>query len=148
MAGRNRGLSIDYKVFEDLAADLDRLGVDLKETFTFAMEEQGKKVADDTKAAVQKANLPAKGVYSSGETEKSIVMQPKVEWSGDVGELNLGFDKTKAGAGGFLITGTPKMQPDYELESIYARKAYSNKLETNIRNHLEKKIWYMLRRYK
>lgn len=34
MAARKRGLSIDFQVFEDFAAELDDLGADLKEIFT------------------------------------------------------------------------------------------------------------------
>ena len=138
--GRNKGLSIDFSCFEEFAEELDGLGADLKGIFTDIMEQEGETVAEDTKEAVAKSNLPASGKYSTGDTQKTIVMQPKVEWSGNLGEMGLGFDKTQPGAGGFLITGTPKMKPDYELEKIYARKTYANKMQKDIMEYLQAEI--------
>ena len=106
MAARKSAIEIDFGVFGDLAEQLEKLGGDVKESFTEVMEEQGKIVARDTKAAVAKSNLPAGGEFSKGKTEKSIIMNPQVEWSGSVGSIGLGFDKTQPGAGGWLITGT------------------------------------------
>jgi len=148
MAGRNKGLSIDFSVFEDFASELENLGADLKEVFTDVLEQEGETVAEDTKEAVQKAYLPAKGEFSRGDTESSIVMQPKVEWSGSIAEIGLGFDKKKPGAGGFLITGTPKMQPDHELEKIYAQKKYSRNMTNDIMEYLQAEIDDKLKRFK
>lgn len=89
---------------------------------------------------MESANLPAKGVYSRGETEQSIVRDAKTEWHGSLGEIAMGFDKSKPGAGGFLITGTPKMQPDRALESIYGKKSYETKARNKIREKLKKEI--------
>lgn len=147
MAGRN-SLKIDFQVFGDFAAELDKLGADLKSIFTDVMEQEAETVAEDTKDAVKSANLPAHGIYSTGDTEDSIVMQPQVEWSGELGEIGLGFDKTKPGAGGFLITGTPRMQPDYKLEDIYARKSYEKKMTSDIMDYLSAEIDDHMRNFK
>jgi hypothetical protein len=147
MAGRKNSLNIDFGVFSDLSEELDKLGADLKEIFTDVMQQEGETVAEDTKEAISKANLPAGGKYSQGDTEKSIVMQPTVEWSGDLGEMGLGFDKTQPGAGGFLITGTPKMQPDYALEQIYGRKSYERKMTEDIMDYLSAEIDSHLKRF-
>lgn len=147
MAGRN-SLKIEFSVFEDFAAKLDELGADLKSIFTDVMEQEAETVAEDTKEAVESANLPARGIYSQGDTKDSIVMQPRVEWSGDLGEIGLGFDKTKPGAGGFLITGTPRMRPDYKLEDIYARKSYERKLVGDIMDYLSAEIDDHMREFK
>lgn len=147
MAGRN-SLKIEFSVFEDFAAKLDELGADLKSIFTDVMEQEAETVAEDTKEAVERANLPARGIYSQGDTKDSIVMQPRVEWSGDLGEIGLGFDKTKPGAGGFLITGTPRMRPDYKLEDIYARKSYERKLVGDIMDYLSAEIDDHMREFK
>ena len=148
MARRKNSLSIDFSVFSDFAAELDDLGADLKEIFTDVMEQEGETVAEDTKEAVKASNLPAKGKYSKGDTEKSIVMQPQVEWSGSVGEIGLGFDKTQPGAGGWLITGTPKMQPDYELQRIYGQKKYERKMTEDITDYLQAEIEDRLKEFK
>lgn len=147
MAGRY-GFHIDYQVFSDFSEELEKLGANLKEVFTDVMEQQGETVAEDTKEAVQKAYLPAKGAYSTGETEKTIVMQPKVQWSGMVGEIGLGFDKNQPGAGGFLITGTPKMAPDAQLEKIFVRKKYQRDMEKDMMKYLQAEIDDRLGRFK
>lgn len=135
-------ISIDFSAFSDYAEKLDKMGADLKSVFNEAMEEAGKQVANDTKKAVEDANLPAKGQFVSKDrnTENSIIENPKVRWQGSLGELPLGFDKTVQGHGGFLITGTPKMQPDIALERIYARKAYETKIKKLIEKKLQERI--------
>lgn len=145
---RKNSINIDFSVFSDFADELDRLGADLKTIFTDVMEQEGETVAEDTKDAVSKSNLPAQGRYSQGDTEASIVMQPKVEWSGELGEMGLGFDKTKPGAGGFLITGTPKMQPVSQLVDIYGRKSYERKLTNDIMDYLGAEIDDHMQRFK
>ena len=101
MAKRKAMISIDFSAFDSYAEQLDNLGADLQEIFTSAMEEVGAEIQEDTINALEKANLPAKGVYSKGTTENQVIRDPKVEWHGTVGEMPLGFDKTKPGAGGF-----------------------------------------------
>lgn len=147
MAARKNSISIDFSVFSDYAEELDKLGADLKEIFTDVMEQEGETVAEDTKDAVQKGNLPAGGKYSQGDTERAIIAQPKVEWSGELGEMGLGFDKTLPGAGGFLITGTPKMQPVQELVNIYGRKSYERKMTEDIMDYLGAEIDDRLKRF-
>lgn len=137
---RNKGLSIDFSAFADLAEELDNMGADLKKVFTDVMEQEGEDVQIETLEAIAAANLPAKGIYSIGDTRNSIDLYPKVTWEGSVGELPLGFDKTKPGAGGWLITGTPRMAPDHELEKIYVQKTYKRKLIEHIRDDLENEI--------
>lgn len=147
MAARKNSISIDFSVFSDYAEELDKLGADLKEIFTDVMEQEGETVAEDTKDAVQKGNLPAGGKYSQGDTERAIISQPKVEWSGELGEMGLGFDKTLPGAGGFLITGTPKMQPVQELVDIYGRKSYERRMTEDIMDYLGAEIDDRLKRF-
>ena len=136
MAGRNQ-LKIDFSNFSIYAEKLDALNADLKKIIGDAMEQAAETVQDDTRDAVAAANLPAGGIYSNGDTEASIIQDPRVRWSGSLGEIGIGFDKTVPGAGGFLITGTPKMQPDYALQDIYARKKYANKIKRQIEEELQ-----------
>ena len=129
---RGKGLYIDFHVFGDLIAKLDDLQANLHEIVGDIMEAEGEEVTVLTQEAVAKAYLPAKGDYSNGDTEKSIVKNPQVEWSGEVATIGLGFDQTMPGAGGFLITGTPKMNPDYKLEQIYSSNRFTKKMEKRI----------------
>ena len=140
MAKRKNNISIDFSAFEEYAAKLEELEADLQQVFTEAMEQAGKQVADDTVAAVQSQNLPAHGKYSHGKTMESIIKDPRVSWSGSLGVMPLGFDKTKPGAGGWLITGTPHMQPDHALQNIYGSNSYTKKINKQIEESLQQAI--------
>lgn len=140
MAKRKNYISIDMYQFADYADKLDKLGADLKKIIGETMEEAGEDIQKDVDNAMQRANLPAKGKYSRGTTAKSIIDHPKVKWSGSYGEMPLGFDKSKPGAGGWLITGTPKMQPDKKLAKIFQSKKYAEEISKKIRERLAKEI--------
>lgn len=140
MSARKRMIDIDFSCFGDYAEKLDNLGASLQEAFSNAMEQAAETVQEDTIEAMAKGNLPAGGKYSQGDTEAAIIRDAKVVWHGSVGEIDLGFDKTKPGAGGFLITGTPKMQPNRALEDIYGRKKYERQLKKDIEEVLQDEI--------
>lgn len=88
------------------------------------LEKVGERISNDTIEAVQAGNLPAGGVYSTGDTEAAVVKNPQVTWDGGVASIPVGFDFNKPGAGGWLISGTPKMRPDAALRKIYKGKKY------------------------
>jgi hypothetical protein len=140
MAKRKSMISIDSSNFASYAEKLDKLGANLQKVFTEAMEQAAEKVSNDTIEAMASGNLPAGGKYSQGETEASIIRDAKVVWHGSVGTIGVGFDKTKPGAGGFLITGTPKMKPNYRLEDIYSRRKYENDIKKDIIKVLQNEI--------
>ena len=124
MASRKNSLSIDFSNFAEYAERLDELNADLKEIFQDAMEQAAETVEWDIMDALADANLPALGKYSQGM----------------LGEIPIGFDKTMPGAGGWLITGTPKMRPDYKLEDIFSRRSYERKIKKQIDGHLQEEI--------
>lgn len=133
-------LSIDFSNFSEYAEKLDRLGANLQKVIGDAMDQAAETVQDDVREAMSSANLPAGGKYSQGDTTAQIISDPKTVWHGSQGEIGLGFDKTKAGAGGFLITGTPKMRPNYALEDIFSRKKYLTKINKQIKEELQDAI--------
>lgn len=137
---RKNYIAVDFSAFAEYAEKLDRLGADLKDIIGDAMEEAAKQVQEDTADAVESANLPAGGQYSDGETRASIVRDVTPKWSGSVGEVHLGFDKSKPGAGGFLITGTPKMAPDAALAEMYSGRKYQRQINKMIEEHLQKAL--------
>ena len=137
---RKNYIAVDFSAFAEYAEKLDRLGADLKDIIGDAMEEAAKQVQEDTADAVESANLPAGGQYSDGETRASIVRDVTPKWSGSVGEVHLGFDKSKPGAGGFLITGTPKMAPDAALAEMYSGKKYQRQINKMIEERLQKAL--------
>ncbi len=140
MAARKQGVSIDFSAFSDLIEQLEKLGANIEDVIADAMEQTAETVEVDTVAAMASANLPAGGKYSQGETMASIVRNAKARKNGVSVEIDIGFDKTKPGAGGFLITGTPKMRPNYALEKIYGSKKYENDLKKDIDQLLQDEI--------
>lgn len=133
-------LSVDFSNFSNYAEKLENLGADLQDIFGKVMQEAAEEVQNETRAALADGNLPAHGKYSQGDTMNSVVDDTSVTWHGYVGEVSLGFDKTKKGSGGFLITGTPKMKPDYKLQEIYQTKKYESKIKKEIEETLQDEI--------
>lgn len=143
MARRGNAIYLEGGVkaspFADMAEKIDRLGGDLKKIIDEALNEAGEKITADTHAAMAKGGLPAQGKYSTGKTEGTII-NGRVSWSGSVAELPVGFDKSKPGAGGFLITGTPRMRPVAALEKIYVQKRYVGNIQRMITKRLESEL--------
>ena len=137
---RRNNFYLDFSQFEEFAEELDGLGADLKTIFTDIMEQTAETVDEDTAQAMDSNNLPAKGNYSSGRTLKTIIKNPKVKWSGTRGDVGYGFNKSIPNAGSYLITGTPRMQPNYALEDIFVRKKYKNRMVKDIMEYLMAEI--------
>ena len=133
---RKQALDMDFSCFADYAERVDTLGGNLEAAV----------VQKDTLEGLEKPNLPAQGRYQGdpSDTKAQVIQGAQVEWHGSVAEIGLGFDKTKKGAGGFLITGTPKMLPDPVLEDIYSRqktsRAYEKRLKDQINADLKAEI--------
>lgn len=144
MSGRKNFINIDFSSFSEYAERLDELGADLHKVFGDAMEQAAETVECDTSDAIASSNLPASGKYSRGATQNSLIRNAKVTWSGEVAEIGLGFDKSVPGSGGWLITGTPKMSPDYALEDIYGRKKYERQIIKQIQDDLSEAIHELL----
>ena len=143
---RKKSLDMDFSCFAEYVEKLENLNGNIEKTFGDAMEKAGAQVEADTMVGLEKANLPAKGAYQGdpSDTKAQVIHGAKVEWHGSVAEIGLGFDKTKKGAGGLLITGTPKMLPDLVLEDIYSRpktsRAYEKRLKDQINADLKAEI--------
>ena len=133
-------LKLDTRGFEDLVRRFEKLGGNANEIVGKALERAGDKIEKDTIAAVQRKNLPQKGKFSKGNTERSIVRDSRTTWSGTVAEIGVGFDYSKPGAGGYLITGTPRMQPDRELHKMYKQKAYMRQIQNEMMETVSEKI--------
>lgn len=142
MAARKQFISIDFSDFSDYADEMEKLNMDIKEIFGKAMEKAARTVQEDTLSALDNQYLPAHGIYSKGTTKQQVIPpeSARTKWEGPFGEVELGFDKSKPGAGGYLITGTPKMQPDYELQKIYGQKRYERDLRKQIEEDLQREI--------
>lgn len=125
-------MRLDVKGFESILLKLDSLGGDVQKAVGDALSQASETITEDTEAALDAANLPAHGKYSTGMTRESIIHDSQVRWEGLIGWVPVGFDFSKPGAGGFLITGTPRMRPDYQLQKMYKQKKYMNQIQKDI----------------
>ena len=132
MAKRNT-LKFDTKGLEEYMEKLERVGGDIKNVTVNALEQASKKVEQDTLSALEKSNLPANGKHSKGDTKKAVIKNSKATWEGTRAVIPVGFDYSKHGAGGLLITGTPKMQPDRTLNKMYKGKRYMTQVKDDMK---------------
>lgn len=130
MAKRNT-LRLDTSGLEALIEKLDELQGDVKSAVTDALLQAAETVHDDTVDALADEYMPQKGIYSTGDTKKAVT-KPEVIWEGTTAIAPVGFDYGEEGAGGFLISGTPRMDPNRKLEQIYTRKKYMKKLQEDM----------------
>lgn len=137
--GKNK-IQFDFSKLSDIAERLDKAGADLEKVMKEVLEDTAEEITNDTLEALSHANLPAGGKYSTGKTEESVVRDPKVSKNGSTLEIDVGFDKSKLGAGGWLITGTPKMTPDKALADIYTNQRYENKMMKKVEEKLSEEL--------
>lgn len=121
-------LRLDTSGFEDILQQLDTLD-DVQRAVDDSLTAVAKRIEKDTINALSSANLPAHGKFSSGDTKESVVSDGRVHWDGQVAWIPVGFDFSKLGAGGFLISGTPRMRPDKALNRMYKGKKYMKEIQ-------------------
>ena len=129
--GKN-SLKLETKGFEELLEKLDGLEVNLIPVVEDALSQAAETITEDTIEAMSTGNLPAGGKFSTGDTKDSINTDTSVRWNGMQAEVWVGFDFSKLGAGGYLITGTPRMKPNQKLKKIYKSKRYMKQIEQDM----------------
>jgi hypothetical protein len=128
MAKKNKKFGIEFSGFEELAADYDKLGGDLKKIVEKCLEVAPKTINPEIKKDMERHRR-------SGRTERSIVENPKVEWQGNIARIPVGFDISKGGLPSiFLMYGTPRMKPDRKLYN----DIYGNAIRKKIGEEQEK----------
>lgn len=125
-------LKLDTSGFEAVLRKIDAMGGNVKKAVDDALKQASETITEDTEDAMAASNLPARGNYSTGDTEQSIIRDNNVRWEGMTGWVPVGFDFGIPGAGGFLITGTPRMQPNQQLRRMYKQKKYMNGIQNDI----------------
>ena len=123
---------LETKGFEAMLKRLDSLGGDVRGAVDEALGKAAETVRQDTITATQPQNLPRQGKYSNNVTITSIVQDTSVHWEGQTAWVPVGFDFSRPGAGGYLITGTPKMQPAPQLHRMYKQKQYMAGIQKQI----------------
>ena len=115
---------LEMSGFDTILKRLNELGGDARQVTDEALRKTHEIVTHNAEIAMQKANLPAGGKYSTGDTLKSLIRKANVEWDGDVASVNVGFDIDNGGLVSiFLMHGTPRTKPDKKLyDAFYGRK--------------------------
>ena len=134
MAHKNK-ITFDLRNLSKTLNELTAIGADTRGITETVLLQAAEKVQADVKAALAPQYMPAGGRYSTGDTELSLI-EPHVEWHGSRCEAPIGFDKRKSGAGGFLITGTPKMRPNPKLYEIFEGRSYMNKVMKGVSDEM------------
>ena len=136
-------LKLDTSGFTQILIQIEEAGGRIDRVVETVLRDAVKKITTDTLAATIKPNFPARGVYSQGWTMESIIQDTEVHWEGKKAWMPVGFDFAKPGSGGFLITGTPKMQPVTELNKIYKQKRYMAMIQREMLNHCYNIWWHV-----
>lgn len=135
-------LKLDTKGFERMLIKLEGLGGDVNKAVEDALKPAAERIQMDTHLALSQQYLPAQGRYWTGQTSEAVVSDTFIHWEGQTAWVPVGFDFSEPGAGGYLITGTPKMQPDKKLHEMYKQKKYMNQIQKDMQDvvwkHLEK----------
>lgn len=137
---RNK-LSLDFKGFAEYAEQLDKIGGDIQEAATQVLQNAHDMVTADIERAMKKHN-------KSGDTDRSILRHAKVEWTGTLGSVDVGFDISNGGLPSiFLMYGTPKHAPghpgteaDQALYNAVYGKATARKMKEMYAKTMERAI--------
>lgn len=135
--------TIDTSGMETLLMKLQRMEhAAARGTVEDVLRPLAEKINADTRSALAHQNLPAHGKYSKkpSKTEASIETDTSVRWEGMKAWIPVGFDFNKPGAGGYLISGTPRMAPDRELRRMYRQKTYMNGIQKELWDALVERI--------
>lgn len=131
MAKKNR-ISFQLDGFERMIQELSKVEKNAPRVVADIIEGYAEDICVETEEAMSTENLPAKGTYSTGTTIKSVLKNPKASFDGHKIVVGAGFDNSKDGVGTLLITGTPRMTPNRELERLFVRKGYAKELNKQI----------------
>lgn len=102
-------ISLDFKNFEEYAERLDKLGGNLREAIEKALQESADLINQQLESDMPKH-------HRTGRTQRSILSNGRVEWSGTIAEIKVGFSISNGGFPSiFLMYGTPRMDKDQKL---------------------------------
>lgn len=122
---------LDFSGMKKLMERYEKMGGNVKQAAEDALKATHKQITPGIEQAWQPHN-----VKYTGNTGKTIVKEPCVEWEGLVSSVDIGFDITNGGMPSiYLMYGTPRITPDRNLyNSIYGSKTRkeAKELQTEI----------------
>ena len=111
MAKRN---GFDTTALVKYAAQLEAAGdtTAVKRAVEGGMKATKQEVNKQVTTAMQPGNLPAGGIYSTGETMQNLNREMSVDWQGNMARMPLGFNLKGGGiASIYLMHGTARHAP-------------------------------------
>lgn len=132
-------IELDTSGFMDgIMKQLRELEADTKTITENALKAAYVIVTEKAEEAVEKANLPAGGKYSTGQTLASLYRDGKVHWAGTEAYIDAGFSIKEGGiASIFMIYGTPRHMKNQKLYDIFNPKG-NKALRTEIQEEQER----------
>lgn len=115
-------MQLEFDGFEKLISKINKMGGDVKGTTEKALKETHKIVTE-------KAEIAIAPHRDTGRTERSLQRNARIEWLGDVGSVEVGFNLKEGGLPSiFLMYGTPKMKKDQKLYDAFYGKTTRNEI--------------------
>lgn len=113
-------MSIEFEGFDEVVTQINNLNGNLKAITNKGLQKTHEIITEKAEEAIQKPNLPAKGKYSTGKTEKSLKTEAKVEWNGTVASVPVGFSISQGGLPSiFMIYGTPRYMKNQKMYNTF-----------------------------
>lgn len=113
-------MGIEFEGFDEAIKRLEKLEGDVRSVTEKALKETHKIVTAAAEESAQKANLPAKGKYSKGDTLNSLKREASIEWSGTEAKVPVGFSISNGGiASIFMIYGTPRKMKNQKMYNAF-----------------------------
>lgn len=129
-------IKIEFDGFDDMIKQFERMEKDIKPAVEKALEAS----FDVIKPGIEPL-LPSH--RQTGSVEDSLIKRPEVVWTGNVGEVKVGFNLSDDVASQFLIlgakeaeTGVPYRAPDMRLWNAIHGSAVTKKVE-----EIQKKVF-------
>lgn len=113
--GTSKALTLDFHDIDRMKKRFEKMGLNIKPAVNEALIKSHDYVTENLHKHMQKPFLPAHGIYSHGDTEKTIVEDKTVYWIGTEAYIGVGFDISKSMTSIYLMYGTQKMAPNEEI---------------------------------
>ena len=129
---------LEFNGLDTMLEQLEKLNGDIKTTTENALKATFSVVTPNIQNAIA---VSPYNFDRTGQTKKSLVKMPAIEWEGLIASVPIGFDIAGGGlASIFLMYGTPSIQPDRGLyTAIYGTKT-QNQVAKIQREVFEKRI--------
>ena len=110
-------MSIIFDGFENLAAQIDRMGKDLHAAVDDALTATQQLIQDNLTTAAEPYAAKGRKGYAEGDMYKTILKDKRITWMGETAEVDVGFDlKAKGGWHSiFVMYGTPRITKDQKI---------------------------------